>query len=271
MKEYLNRLSVLIYLIALVNFSYAQEADLTTHDSEEEGLYFDQALIYSYSDHTGLLRDVWIYYSTCSKRFLFDQAAWGREDEMIHYVIAQTDGSYLTFGTEAEGPGNNKVVLVDSVYLEPKDQLSNIPPADEFIEFIAKPASNEVIAGLESKAYEVRKLKDPNGSDIIHLAKVDFDTRLIYGFNQQVQELRLPEILGQDFLLGANQLVTKIESSYTDAAGNKYWSRLELVTIDPTTYWAPIKDYTLRIRKEDGELFSSPVVQFLELFGDCHQ
>jgi hypothetical protein len=254
-----------------ISFGYTQEIDLRTYDSEEEGLYFDQAIIYSYSDHTGQSGEIWIYHSTCSGRFLFDHAAWGREDEMIHYIIAQADGSYLTFGTEAEGQGNGKVVQVDSVYLAPKGQLSDIPEPDQFIEFLAKPASNEVIAGLESKAYEVKKLKDANGSEIIHLAEVDFDTRLIYAFNQQAQDLRLPDILSQDFRIGANQLVTKIESTYTDAAGRKYWAKLELETIDPTTYWAPIMDYTLRMRKANGELVSSPVADHLELVGDCYQ
>lgn len=268
----INKILILFWVVmSSISFGFTQEIDLTTHDSEEEGLYFDQAIIYSYSDHTGQSGEVWIFHSSCSGRFLFDQAAWGREDEMIHYVIAQADGSYLTFGTEAEGPGNGKVVTVDSVFLEPKGQLADIPQADDYIEFIAKPESNAVISGLESKAFEVRKLKDPNGKEVIHLAKVDFDTRLIFLFNQQAQELRLPEILGQAFGVGADQLVTQLESSYTDATGKVYWSKLKLETIDPNTYWAPIKDYTLRIRNADGELVSSPVVDHLELVGDCYQ
>lgn len=264
---------VLLQLLTLcfVTFSYAQEIALTTYDSKEGGLYFDQAIIYSYSDHTGQSGEIWIYYNTCSKRFLFDHAAWGREDEMIHYIIAQSDGSYLTFGTEAEGPGNGKVVTVDSVFLEPKDQLSAIPAKDEYIEFIAKPELNEVVAGFKSKAYEVKKLKDPNGKEVIHVAKVDFDTRLIYSFNQQANELRLPEILSQTFGFGADQLVTQLESSYTDSKGNVYWSKLKLETIDPTTYWAPIKDYTLRILNDDGKLVSGPVFQMIELIGDCYR
>jgi hypothetical protein len=270
MKFLTNILFLLCGFLSSISVGFSQDIDLSTYDSEEEGLYFDQAIIYSYSDHTGLSGEIWIYHSTCSGRFLFDQAAWGREDEMIHYVIAQSDGSYLTFGTEAEGPGDGKVVQVDSVYLDPKGQLSDIPPADDYIEFVAKPQLNSEIAGMESKAFEVRKLKEGNGSEIIHLAEVDFDTRLIYTFNQQAQDLRLPDILSQDFRIGANQLVTKIESTFTDAAGRKYWAKLELETIDPTTYWAPIKDYTLRIRNADGELSESPVVQRVELIGDCY-
>lgn len=263
--------AVLGFLMSWGVFGYAQEIDLSTHDSEEGGLYFDQAIIYSYSDHIGQSGEVWIYYSTCSKRFLFDQAAWGREDEMVHYVVAQPDGSFLTFGTEAEGPGNGKVVMVDSVYLEPKEQLAAIPPTDDYIEFVPKPESNTEIAGLESKAYEVRKLKDANSKEVIHLAKVDFDPRLIYMFNQQAQELRLPEMLGQAFGVGADQLVTQLESSYTDSTGKVYWSILKLETIDPTTYWAPIKDYTIRIRNADGEFIESPLVNHLELVGDCYR
>ncbi|WP_192348349.1 hypothetical protein [Algoriphagus sp. Y33] len=270
---WINRVKQLAFLGGAMvwgAFTNAQDIDLTTYDSEEGGLYFDQAIIYSYSDHTGRSGEVWIYYSTCSKRFLFDHAAWGREDEMIHYVIAQPDGSYLTFGTEAEGPGNGRVVTVDSVYLEPNDNLIAIPSKDEYIEFTAIPESNEVIAGLESKAYEVRKLKDANASEKIHLATVDFDTRLIYLFNQQAKELRLPEILGQTFGLGYDQLVTKMESSYTDAKGQVYWSKMKLETVDPTTYWAPIKDYTLRTRNSDGGLSSSTLCESIELFGDCY-
>ncbi|MDR7128965.1 hypothetical protein J2X69_001300 [Algoriphagus sp. 4150] len=260
----------LVGVVSSISVGFPQEIDLATYDSKEGGLYFDQAIIYSYSDHTGQSGEIWIYYSTCSKRFLFDQAAWGREDEMIDYVIAQPDGSYLTFGTEAEGPGNGKVVTVDSVYLEPKDQLSDIPPKDEYIEFIALPESNEIIAGLESKAYKVRRLKDSNGLETIHLATVDYDTRLIYAFNQQAQELRLPEILSQVFGLGHDQLVTRIESSYTDSKGQMYWSKLKLETVDPTTYWGPIKDYTLRIRNTQGELQTLPLTDSIELVGDCY-
>ncbi|WP_439487950.1 hypothetical protein [Algoriphagus sp.] len=271
-KKYrLNRVIQLALLGGLMicgTLASAQEADLTTYDSEEGGLYFDQAIIYSYSDHTGRSGEIWIYHSTCSGRFLFDHAAWGREDEMIHYVISQPDGSYLTFGTEAEGSGNGRVVTVDSVYLESKVSISPVPPKDANIEFIPIPEANEVIAGLESRAYEVRKLKEANGSEKIHLATVGFDTRLIYLFNQQAKELRLPQILGQAFVLGADQLITQLESTYTDSNGRVYWSKLKLETIDPTTYWAPFADYTLRERAPDGKLSSRPVSEALELCQD---
>ncbi len=259
----------LVGVVSSISVGFPQEIDLATYDSEEGGLYFDQAIIYSYSDHTGRSGEIWIYHSTCSGRFLFDHAAWGREDEMIHYVIAQPDGSYLTFGTEAEGPGNGRVVTVDSVYLEPKDNLTAIPSKDEYIEFTAIPGPNEVIAGLESKAYEVRKLKDANASEKIHLATVGFDTRLIYLFNQQAKELRLPEIIGQVFGIGADQLITRLESTYKDSNGRVYWSKLKLETIDPTTYWAPFADYTLRERKPDGKLSSRPISEVLELHAPC--
>ncbi|SFU20150.1 hypothetical protein SAMN04489724_0253 [Algoriphagus locisalis] len=252
-----------------VTLSFGQEAQLAIYDSKEEGLYFDQALIYSYSDHTGLKKEIWIYHSSCSGRFLFDHAAWGREDEMIHYVIAQPDGSYLTFGTEAEGPGNGKIVAVDSVYLESKDARTAIPPNDGYIQFVALPESNKVIAGLESRAYKVRKLKEANGKEVIHLATVDFDTRLIYAFNQQAQELRLPELFSDGLSLGADQLITRIESSYTDSNGKKYWSTLSLETIDPTTYWAPYKEHTLRQRIGE-KLITKPLLESMELTEPCY-
>lgn len=245
-----NVLITMAFLMCHFIHSFAQDLDLATYDTEEEGLYFDQALIYSYSDHTGQSRDVWIYYSTCSKRFLFDHAAWGREDEMIHYVIAQPDGSYLTFGTAAEGPGDGKVVTVDSVYLEPKEKLLPIPTPDGYIEFVALDKPEKEIAGLESKAYEIRKTRDPNGFVKIHLATVDFDPRLIYAFNQQAGELRLPEELREGLTLGGDHLITRLESTYLGQDGRRYWSKLELKAIDPTAYWAPTKGYKLGQKKE---------------------
>ena len=260
-----KELALLAGLMICVVSTNAQDIDLATYDTEEEGLYFDQALIYSYTDHTGISRDVWIYYSTFSKRFLFDQAAWGREDEMIHYVIAQPDGSYLTFGTEAEGPGNGKVVTVDSVYLAPKETLLPIPKPDGYIAFVALDEPEEEIAGMESKAYEIQKAKDPSGIVKVHLAKVDFDTRLIYAFNQQAMELRLPELFSNGLLLGADQLITQMESYYLDLNGKKYWSNLKLKAIDPTTYWAQIKDYNLRYTNMEGQLICEPLLNHIDL------
>jgi hypothetical protein len=255
-------------LLIDLNFASAQEAELTTYDSKEDGLYFDQALIYSYSDHTGLSREVWIYYSTCSKRFLFDQAAWGREDEMVHYVIAQPDGSYLTFGTEAEGPGVGKVVLVDSVYLE--NRTTPVPAPDQYIEFVLLPGADKVIAGLASKGYEVRKLRDGKGLEKIHLATVDFDPRMIYHFNQYGYDLQLPNLLSQDYRLGSDQLITQYESKYTDSKGSVYWSKLKLVTLDPTMYWAMYHDYNLRMNASEGKVITRPVEGVIKLFGPCY-
>jgi hypothetical protein len=256
-------------IIGSMTVGFTQDIDLTTYDTEEGGLYFDQVLIYSYSDHTGQSADVWIYYSTCSGRFLFDHAAWGREDEMIHYVIAQPDGSYLTFGTEAEGPGNGKTVTVDSVYLEPKEQLTAIPAMNEYLEFIAIPESDQVLAGLESKAFEIRKSKDPSGFEKIHLAKVDFDARLIYAFNQQAQELRLPELFSNGLSVGTDQLITQIESSYTDSNGIQYWSKLILKSIDPATYWAPFREYTVQ-PKVGEKILEKPLAESLILVQPCY-
>lgn len=260
--------ALIVFSLIVEKKTLAQEADLTTHDSQEEGLYFDQAMIYSYSDHTGLGREVWIYHSTCSGRFLFDHAAWGREDEMIHYVIAQPDGSYLTFGTEAEGPGDGKVVTVDSVYLE--ERHLPVPSPDGYVEFIPNESDNEVIAGLDSRAYEIRKLRDANGHEKILLAEVDFDTRMIYQFNQVAGELRLPELLGDSMGLGANHLVTKYESRYTDSNGQVYWSKLELEIISPTTYWAPFTDFEWKRYSEEGMWISASLTDKIELYRDCN-
>lgn len=271
-----NLISTLLKWLFIIFFtlnqtmpSHAQDIDLTTHDSQVEGLYFDQALIYSYSDHTGLEREVWIYHSTCSGRFLFDHAAWGREDEMIHYVIAQPDGSYLTFGTEAEGPGDGKVVTVDSIYLEERDSLIEVPLSDEYVKFIAKPERNRKVAGLESKAYEIQKLKSANGTEEIFLAEFEFDTRMLYQFNTLGYDLRIPQLLGNMPGLGSCQLITQYESTYTDSNGQKYWSKLELKTISPTTYWAPFIGFEWRRYSEDGTLISASLTDKMEFYKNC--
>src|SRR5690606_6486228 len=124
--------------------------------------------------------------------------------------------------TEAEGPGDGKVVSVDSIYLEERDSLIEFPLSDEYVKFIAKPERNRKVAGVESKAYEIQKLKSANGSEETFLAEVEFDTRMLYQFNMLGYDLRIPQLLGTMPGLGSCQLITHYESTYTDSNGQSY-------------------------------------------------
>ena len=61
----------------------------------------------------------------------------------------------------------------------------------------------------------------------------------------------------------------EIKPYYLDSNGKKYWSNLKLKAIDPTTYWAPYKEYTLR--QEVGEkLISQSLLKYIELAKPCY-
>ncbi|MFD2037355.1 hypothetical protein ACFSKL_21335 [Belliella marina] len=266
-----NILLIISLSFASIQFIKAQDIDLTTYDTEEEGLFFDQVLIYDYSDHTGKSGEIWIYLNSCSNRLLFDHAAWGREDEMIHYTIAQQDGSYITFGTEAEGSGSGKVALVDSIYLEPIETDGRFPVSDNFVSFEEMLSTNPNPLALDVKYFTIKKTMDPRGKESIGVTRVDFDTRLIYHFNSLGGDLQIPHLLGTPHpYLHPNDLITIYESRYEGNDGKSYWSRLELVAFEQTTYWAPVLGFVFRSRSVDGNLLEKPIVEVLEFSKPCH-
>ncbi len=254
----------------LSSLAIAQDVDLSTFNTENEGLYFDQVLIYNYADHTGKSGEIWIYLNSCNHRLLFDHSSWGREDEMIHYIIAQQDGAYITFGTEAEGPRADKVALIDSIYLDPIDASLVFPISDEYVKFKKLYSSEQNSYGLDIVSYAIEKTKDTKGAETISMAKVDFDTQLIYNFNGINVDLQIPHVLGnQHPYLHPNHLITKYESSYKSADGKLYWSKLELVAFENTNYWAPIADYIFRIINNDAKLAEILLEEVLINTGPC--
>ncbi|MCH7396707.1 hypothetical protein MM236_01855 [Belliella sp. DSM 107340] len=262
---------VLIFYLLIFPKAFAQEIDLKTFDSADEGLFFDQVLIYEYSDHTGKSGEIWIYLNSCNNRLLFDNSAWGREDEMIHYIIAQQDGSYITFGTEAEGSEPGKVVMIDSVFLEPLEIDGRYPVSDDLVSFEEVQSTSPNPLGLDFKSFTIKKAMDPRGKESIGVTRVDFDTRLIYHFNSLGGDLQIHPLLGSPFpYLHPNDLITIYESRYQTNEGKRYWHKLELVAFEHTTYWAPVLDFVFRSRSVDGNLLEKPIVEVLELTADCH-
>ncbi|MCH7412470.1 hypothetical protein MM213_03160 [Belliella sp. R4-6] len=237
----------------------------------EEGLFFDQVLIYEYSDHTGKSGEIWIYLNSCNHRLLFDQSAWGMEDEMIHYVIGRQDGSYITFGTEAEGSGSGKVALLDSIYLELVDTSFDYPRSDEYVKFSSVEPIQQSFFGLDVKSFNVEKRMDPNAKESMAIARVDFDTRMIYGFNEISQDLQIPHLLGNPHpYLHPNDLIVKYNADYESISGQRYWIKLELIALEYTTYWASINDYVIRTKSAEGIFVEKTVSQVIELTLDCH-
>lgn len=245
---------------------YAQDIDLKTYDSVEEGLFFDQVLIYEYSDHTGKSGEIWIYLNSCNYRLLFDQSAWGMEDEMIHYVIGQQDGSYITFGTEAEGSSSGKVALVDSIYLKPVQADLKYPISDDFVSFEKIPFVGKNNFGLDEKSFTIKKTMDTRGKESISVARVGFDTRLIYDFNSLGGDLQIHHLLGNPYpYLHPQDLITSYESSYKTNHGERYWSTLKLVVFEYTNYWAPIDGYKLKIINNSERICEYEISELLNL------
>jgi hypothetical protein len=246
--------------------SFGQDLALKTHDSVEEGLFFDQVLIYEYSDYTGKSGEIWIYLNSCNQRLLFDQSAWGIEDEMIHYIIGQQDGSYITFGTEAEGSGSAKVALVDSIYLEPIQTDLKYPISDNFVSFEEILSVNQNNFGLDEKSFTIKKTMDSRGEEFISVARVGFDTRFIYDFNSLGGDLQIHHLLGNPHpYLHPRDLITRYESSYETNHGERYWSTLKLVVFEYTNYWAPIDGYKLRIINNLGRICEYEISELLNL------
>ncbi|MGF1638347.1 MAG: hypothetical protein ACFCUU_14825 [Cyclobacteriaceae bacterium] len=179
---------------------------------------------------------------------------------MVPYIVAQKDGSYITFGIEAEGTGNGKIAVVDSIFMELIDARQQFPVSDDFVVFTKKKAKEQKPFGLDVTTFSIEKTKDAKGSESISIAHVGFDARLIYNFNSISQDLQIPHLLGNPHpYLHPSDLITKYESTYPNDAGAAYWIRLELVAFDQTTYWVPFSEFILRIRNSKGELTETPL------------
>ncbi|MCH7411709.1 hypothetical protein MM239_20145 [Belliella sp. DSM 111904] len=262
----------LLILVIIEIKSFAQDITLTTHDSIEEGLFFDKVIIYNYSDQSGKSSQIWVYLNTCNHRMLFDHSSWGKEDEMIHYIIAQQDGSYLTFGTAAEGSKNRKTATVDSIYLETIEPNIDFPRSDEYLNF--SPISSMLSGrfGLKTKTYQVEKRMDINAQESMTIARVSFDTRLLYGFNEISTDLQLPNLLGGSHpYLHPNDLIINYHASYEGTNGKKYWIQLDLIAFEHTTYWAPIEDIVLRKKSDQRNIIVSQLSDVIELTSDCYE
>jgi len=85
---------------------------------------------------------------------------------------------------------------------------------------------------------------DAKGKASIIINKVNFDTRLIYHFNEITTDLQITPLLGKKHpYLDPNHLITKYNETYQSTDGQIYRNKLELIAFEHTTYWAPIANY----------------------------
>ncbi|MCH7400805.1 hypothetical protein ACFOUP_12560 [Belliella kenyensis] len=103
----------------------------------------------------------------------------GEGDEMIHYMIAQQDGSCLTFGTAAEDSTNRKRARVDSIYLETIEPNIDFPRSDEYLIFISISSTLPERFGLKAKTYELEKRMGINAQESMTISPSEFWSALV--------------------------------------------------------------------------------------------
>jgi hypothetical protein len=99
---------------------------------------------------------------------------------------------------------------------------------------------------LEAKGFSYDYLQ-MKGGETLFVAKVDFNTHLLYAFSKLNGEAKLPIYLDYTNVLNPNYLVTKsISYSFgVDENGKpeKYQTSFQLISYESTTYYVPYKEY----------------------------
>lgn len=228
---------------------FSQEAQTPITDTKTE-LYFSDALIYEYETSEGKKGEFWIYVNPKTGRMLFTKQSWNTEsevtDEMTNFIIANPDGSYFQFYQDAEGEKAEKKVIQDKLEIASLNSKNENPFVDEQIVEIKNLNKKDSFSILEATAYSYEYLKMKGGEEL-YIAKVNFNTHLLYAFSKLSIDAKLPIHLDYSNLLTSNYLVVQSNSHSFGVDKNanqiKYQATFKLVSFESNPYYVPYKDY----------------------------
>ena len=235
---------------------FSQDAQIPIVDTKTE-LYFSDALIYEYTTVEGKEGEFWIYVNPETGRMLFTEQSWNPEnevtDEMTNFIVANPDGSYFQFYQDAEGEEEKKVIRqqLEIPKLNSKNQIPFIQNADVEIRQLNRKQSFSTLSATGHK-YNYLKME---GGEEFYIAKVNFNTHLLYAFSRLNSEAKLPIYFDYSTMVTNNHLVVQ-STSYSfgvDKNSNKikYQSSFKLVSFEPNTYYVPYKEYSYY--EQEGE------------------
>jgi len=203
-----------------------------TNKSVAQELTFTQALIYNYETLTSK-GQFWIYHNPKTGSLLFVP-----DDEMVDFIIADTQGNYYTFGDNGH---NEKVVSQQSVnWKQDKPDVTIQPlPLKRYIhqEISQQPT-------IECEGFIMIFNQEVKQQTVFYTESIAINSHQIYALNQLGSDVKLP-ITEMDLttVLAQNQLITHLENDTF---------KVELIAYEYNPYVVNVSDYTFYKQTKQG-------------------